>query len=87
MFESLYERAGFRIPKNALRHSYGSHHLRAHNTSYLTAAEMGHVSPKTTYTHYRKAVTTQQAEEYWKVRTTTKCFSKNDPDEEIKKAA
>tara|TARA_Y100000588_G_C13885597_1_gene766431 strand:- start:370 stop:579 length:210 start_codon:yes stop_codon:yes gene_type:complete len=45
---------------------------------------IGHVSPKTTYTHYRKAATTQQAEEYWEVRTTTKSFSKNDPPEEIK---
>ena len=87
LMASLYERAGLRIPANALRHSFGSHHLQAHQASYLTASEMGHVSPRTTYQHYRKAVTTKQAADYWNVRTSTKCFSKADAVEDMQKAA
>ena len=65
----LYEKTGGKtIPRNALRHSYGSQHLVGYGNQFGTAAEMGHASPKTTYAFYRAAVTKSQALDYWKVR-------------------
>jgi len=65
----LYEKTGGKtIPQNALRHSYGSHHLVGYGNQFGTAAEMGHASPKTTYEFYRAAVTKSQALDYWKIR-------------------
>ena len=62
------ETDGLRIPQNALRHSYASHHLVAYGDPTLTATEMGHLTPQTTYAHYRKAVKKQQALKFWNIR-------------------
>jgi integrase len=67
-FEKLFDKTGVRIPQNALRHSYGSHHLQHFDKQWQTAGEMGHSSPQTTYAAYRAAVTRKQAGEYWDVR-------------------
>lgn len=61
------KRAGVDIPRNALRHSYGSHHLVEFGEPSKTATEMGHHSPQVTYSAYRKAVTRAQAAEYWRL--------------------
>ena len=65
----MYEAAGgLRIPQNALRHSYASHHLVAYKDPTLTATEMGHTSPTTTFAFYRRAVKKTQALFYWNIR-------------------
>ena len=65
----MYEAAGgLRIPQNALRHSYASHHLVAYKDPTLTATEMGHTSPTTTFAFYRRAVKKTQALLYWNIR-------------------
>jgi len=60
--------AGGRYPVNALRHSYGSHHLVQFNDPPRTAMSMGHASPLQTFAAYRRAVSRQQATEYWAIR-------------------
>ena len=55
------------ILQNAMRHSYGSHHLEKWDNSNKTALEMGHHSPQVTFNHYRRAVTKKQAEKYWQI--------------------
>lgn len=67
--EKLYCEADQRIPRNALRHSYGSHHLVGFGNQFTTAAEMGHATPETTYAYYRAAVTKAQADRYWKINS------------------
>ena len=66
--EKLFKKAGLSIPRNALRHSFGSHHLVEYGNPMVTAAEMGHYSPQTTFAYYRKAVRASQAEKFWAVR-------------------
>jgi len=53
----LCKAAGVNIPHNALRHSYGSHHLVHYDKPSATALEMGHHSPQMTFKAYRRAVT------------------------------
>ena len=64
----LAKAAGITIPHNALRHSYGSHHLVHHASDGNTAAEMGHHSAQMTFKAYRRAVTKVQAAAYWDIR-------------------
>ncbi len=71
---SKYQRAaqdlaGVDVPKNACRHTYGSHHLRKFQDSKLTAMEMGHSSPQTTFEHYRRAVKANQADRFWDIES------------------
>ncbi|MBH61798.1 MAG: hypothetical protein CL569_04990 [Alphaproteobacteria bacterium] len=70
--EAAYKKAGCRIPKNALRHSYGSHHLVHYQNADNTANEMGHVGPQMTFKAYRKAVLKSQAAEYFAIRCEAK---------------
>jgi integrase len=65
--EKVYTAAGVRIPRNGLRHSFGSHHLVAHNNPSNTATEMGHVGPQQTFKAYRKAVLKSQAEDFFAI--------------------
>ena len=60
--------SGVDIPHNALRHSYGSHHLVHYDKPSATALEMGHHSPQVTFKAYRRAVTKVQAATYWDIR-------------------
>jgi len=64
----LCRTAGVTIPRNALRHSYGSHHLVHHASEGNTAAEMGHYTAQMTFKAYRRAVTKVQAADYWNIR-------------------
>ena len=64
----LVDETGHTIPRNALRHSFGSHHLVQYKNPNVTAVEMGHHSPQTTYAYYRKAVRKAQAVKFWDVR-------------------
>ncbi len=66
--QKLSEQAGVVMSKNCLRHSFGSHHLVKYGNSHITAGEMGHYTPQTTFAHYRKEVLKSQAEAYWKIR-------------------
>ncbi len=67
--QRVYARAGIAVPRNALRHSFGSHHLVQHNDPSSTALQLGHATPLQTFSAYRRAVTRQQAEAYWSLRT------------------
>ena len=66
--EKAMEATGIKIPRNALRHSFASHHLVHFNSPNTTAALMGHVGPQQTFTTYRRAVKKSQALIYWNVR-------------------
>ena len=66
--ERLFEQAGVRIKRNALRHTFGSAHLVKYGNPMVTAVEMGHYTPQTTFAYYRKAVRASQAEKFWQVR-------------------
>ena len=59
---------GIKIPRNALRHSFASHHLVHFGNPKLTAAEMGHSTEQMTFNTYRKAVKKTQALIYWNAR-------------------
>lgn len=65
--KKLEQSAGVMILQNAMRHSYGSHHLEKWDNSNKSALEMGHHSPQVTFNHYRRAVTKKQAEKYWQI--------------------
>ena len=67
----LYNRAGVTRKPNALRHSYGSHHLVHRNKPSATALEMGHHSPQMTFKAYHKAVHKVQAAAYSGVKKKT----------------
>ena len=66
--EKAMDATGIKIPRNALRHSFASHHLVHYNSPNTTAALMGHVGPQQTFTTYRRAVKKSQALIYWNVR-------------------
>ena len=66
--EALFEKSGATIGRNALRHSFGSHHLVKYGNPMVTAVEMGHFTPQTTFAYYRKAVRASQAEKFWGIR-------------------
>ena len=70
--EVAYKKAGYRIPKNGLRHSFGSHHLVYYQNGDNTANEMGHVGPQMTFKAYRKAVLKSQAATYFAIRCSAK---------------
>ena len=72
LMKLAYKKAGCRIKRNALRHSFGSYHLVAFEKPEVTANQMGHVSPTQTFTAYRKAVLKSQAGEYWAVQAEAK---------------
>ena len=65
-------KAGYRIPKNGLRHSFGSHHLVYYQNADNTANEMGHIGPTMTFKAYRKAVLKSQAASYFAIRCSAK---------------
>ena len=74
--ERAYKKAGYRIPKNGLRHSYGSHHLVYYQNADNTANEMGHIGPQMTFRAYRKAVLKSQAAEYFGITCEAKPWVK-----------
>lgn len=64
----VYVESGVKVGSNALRHSYGSHHLVAYKEPHQTAAQMGHASPLQTFAAYRRAVPKSQAVAFWDLR-------------------
>lgn len=59
--------ASFKMPKNALRHSYASYHYEFHHDAGLTAKELGHESPKMLFKHYHGLVSTTDAQKFWNI--------------------
>ena len=56
-------------PNNALRHSYGSYHLKHFGNDALTRLQMGHWRDSAVlFAHYRRAVTRRNAERYWNIQ-------------------
>jgi integrase len=68
----LYRKVGYRIPKNGLRHSFGSHHLVQYQHADNTANEMGHQGQTMLWRAYRKAVLKSQAADYFNIRAEAK---------------
>jgi integrase len=68
-FDAAREAAGLvPWPDNALRHSFGSYHLKHFGNDALTRLQMGHWRDSTVlFGHYRRAVTRRNAERYWKL--------------------
>lgn len=62
-----FRKAGVTPEDNALRHSYGSHHLVAFAKPQHTALQMGHHSPQVTFNAYRRAVSEAEAKAYWAI--------------------
>jgi integrase len=55
-------------PKNALRHSFASYHLKHHSNAPLTASMLGHQgSTQTLFRKYQKRVTPADAAAFWKL--------------------
>jgi integrase len=53
-------------PNNALRHSFGSYHLKHFGNDAQTRLQMGHWrDSEVLFGHYRRAVTRRNAERYW----------------------
>ena len=57
------------VPRNALRHSFGSYHYALHKNENLTAAEMGN-SPSMLFRHYRAVAKPQAAKSMLAALTT-----------------
>jgi integrase len=73
-FDEAREAAGvIPWPNNALRHSFGSYHLKHFHNDALTRLQMGHWRDSTVlFAHYRRAVTRRNAERYWNIRPARK---------------
>ena len=54
-------------PNNALRHSFASYHLAAHQDAGKTALQLGHSESRTLFAHYRELVKPEDAKAYWKI--------------------
>ena len=57
-------------PQNGLRHSFASYHLAKFQDAPRVALDLGHVSPRTVFNHYREVVTPEEAERYWNIFST-----------------
>jgi len=55
-------------PKDALRHSFGSYHLAAHDNAALTARQMGHTSTDMVYAHYNNRRTREEGIAFFNIR-------------------
>jgi integrase len=56
-------------PNNALRHSFGSYHLKRFGNDALTRIQMGHWRDSAVlFANYRRAVTRRNAERYWNIQ-------------------
>jgi integrase len=56
-------------PRNAMRHSFASYHLAAHNDAALTSAQLGHADGNDVlFQHYRKLVKAKEAAEFWNIK-------------------
>lgn len=68
IFQAAHKAAGIDPwPKNALRHSFASYHLAAHNNAASTAIELGHMDARVLFAHYREMVSPESAKEFWNI--------------------
>ncbi|MDB4616078.1 tyrosine-type recombinase/integrase [Akkermansiaceae bacterium] len=63
-------------PHNALRHSFASYNLAAFENAPALSGEMGHVSIKMIFQHYRALVLQKDAESFWSITPLAKGKSK-----------
>lgn len=64
-------------PKNAMRHSFASYHLKHFKNAPLTATQLGHMgSTKTLFDKYQTRVTPADAARYWELKPTLGASSK-----------
>jgi site-specific recombinase XerD len=62
-------KSGFHCPRNAMRHSFASYHLAAHNDAGKTAMQLGHPRDiEMLFRHYRRLVKASDAAAYWDIR-------------------
>ncbi len=65
---NLRKAAGFAAwPKNAMRHSFASYHVAAHQNAPQTSLEMGHDNPDQLFESYRALVKPADAQRYWQL--------------------
>jgi hypothetical protein len=62
------EAAGFKLPQNALRHSYGSYYSHLCQSDEATAKQMGN-SPAVVKNNYSEAVTDEETKIFWEIDT------------------
>jgi len=66
------DRAGVEAwPRNALRHSFASHHIAHFNNAAVLAFQMGHRNERLIYEHYLAVVTPSEAARYWQITPTS----------------
>ena len=51
-----------------MRHTFGSYHLKKHDSVNATILQMGHRGDKTLFAHYRAAVSRKDADGFWEIR-------------------
>ena len=67
--KEIMEGAECSLIKDGFRHSFGTYHLATYENAAKTAFAMGHRSDTDlVYTNYRKLVTREEGEAYWKIR-------------------
>jgi integrase len=63
-----------RGPQNGLRHSFASYHLAKFRDAPRVALDLGHVSPRTVFNHYREVATPEElAVHEWSVGVEVNC--------------
>lgn len=66
--DAIKAAAGVEIPQNAMRHSFASYHLAAHENASSTAHELGHFGNlRMLESHYRAVVKQSEAIKWWKI--------------------
>jgi integrase len=58
---------GIKWPKNGLRHSYASYHLKKHHNQNLLALDLGHKSGDLIFSNYRALASEKDAERYFNI--------------------
>jgi integrase len=72
-FLKAREAAGIKEwPDNAIRHSFASYFLAAHQDAARTALQLGHTESRTLFRHYNQLVRTDDAQAYWRIRSDDK---------------
>ena len=66
-FEKVVRKAGVKWGIDAMRHTFGSYHLKQHDSVNATILQMGHRGDKTLFAHYRAAVSREDAKMFWNI--------------------
>jgi len=70
-FEKVVRQAGVKWGIDAMRHTFGSYHLKQHDSVNATILQMGHRGDKTLFANYRAAVSRDIAKEFWNISPRT----------------